>query len=74
MDGKSDIPQDTGWQLVEGKRHRQQHGWLKLQQSLVQTLDELYALCEGEPSMADSAVHYLEQTVHQIKQVQQHTI
>jgi hypothetical protein len=62
--------QDTGWQLVESKRHRQQqHGWLRLQQSLVQALDELYAMCEGEPSMADSAVRYLEQTVHQIKQV-----
>jgi hypothetical protein len=64
--------QDTGWQLVESKHQRQQqHGWLKLQQSLVQTLEELYAMCEGEPSMADSALRYLEQTVHQIKQVQQ---
>jgi hypothetical protein len=64
--------QDTGWHLVESKRQRQQqHVLLKLQQSLVQTLEELYAVCEGEPSMADSAVRYLEQTVHHLKQVQQ---
>jgi hypothetical protein len=66
------ILQDTGWQLVESKRQRQQqHVLLRLQQSLVQTLEELYAVCEGEPAMADSAVRYLEQTVHHFKQVQQ---
>lgn len=59
-----------GWQLVESRRQRQQqHVWLKLRQGLVQTLDELYSMCEDEPSMADSAVRYLEHTLHHFKQV-----
>ncbi|KAF6263637.1 hypothetical protein COO60DRAFT_379382 [Scenedesmus sp. NREL 46B-D3] len=70
MDGTTDGLQDMGWQLVESRRQRQQqHVWLKLRQGLVQTLDELYSMCEDEPSMADSAVRYLEHTLHHFKQV-----